>query len=133
MRITADDPYKPDITYEPRRDTGGIRDMIHSNMFTIMGEVMHYMYNLTNAFITYIFCSPVITLLFYCMTYLLIIVYVSSLHTIFQKIATERNIQRHLHTPPNKHRYQKATHRLCSDQKLNDNVLLQWKNFRRRK
>ena len=45
------------------------------------------------------------------MTYLLIIVYVSSLHTIFQKIATERNIQRHLHTPPNKHRYQKATHR----------------------
>ena len=107
MRIVADGPYKQDIKYEPWRDTGGISDMLQSNMFAMMGEVMLYMYNLTHAFTTYICCSPINILVFYCMTHFLIIVYVNSLNTVFQKISSEEVIQRHLPTPPTKCRYQK--------------------------
>ena len=85
--------------------------MLQSNMFAMMGEIILYLYNLPHAFINYIYCSPVNTLAFYCLTYFLIIVYVSSLHPLLTKILEEGTIQRHLPTPPTKCRYQKNLHK----------------------
>ena len=80
--------------------------MLQSNMLAMMSGLMCGLYNLTNALTHYICCSPVTTLVFYCLTYCSIICYVASLQTIFTRIAEETHQERRLPIAPTKDRYQ---------------------------
>ena len=106
--VGADNPI---ISTHLRRDTGGVLSDMSDILPVAIYELMTNFCNLTNAFLSYVTCFPITTLVCYLTFYILISTYIMPLNKMFSHIAADMVRDNKRLTPKTAYRYHKAKHK----------------------